>query len=273
MQLALDQPDKTATRGAKVGTRVLKRYAGKAATDKRDETWYRKAAKAARRVRTLRISSAAPRRGEMQRIERVLWDYHVEMLRISPTPTALSFDGQTWLLHGGRTTTTQLCSAPMDDLSAWIGFLENRQSQHRRAFVAIQRQVEAEREAAAERLIAGELWCHGTRRARELLMRKAQPQQGVTVLRDELTGEVTAEPDRVRALAAEYTGRLLGTQPAVLPPADQPWQTDALWAPTLRRWTHAAKADASRLATHEDIKTIIAKAGAASAPGMDGGAS
>jgi hypothetical protein len=101
-------------------------------------------------------------------------------------------------------------------------------------------------------------------------MRKAQPQQGVTVLRDELTGEVTAEPDRVRALAAEYTGRLLGTQPAVLPPADQPWQADALWAPTLRQWTHSTKADASRLALHEDIKTIIAKAGAASAPGMDG---
>jgi hypothetical protein len=62
MQLALDQPDKTATRWAKVGTRVLKRYASEAATDKRAETWYRKAAKAARRVRTLRISAAAPRR-------------------------------------------------------------------------------------------------------------------------------------------------------------------------------------------------------------------
>jgi hypothetical protein len=174
MQLALDQPDKTTTRGAKVGTRVLKRYASEAATDKCAETWYRKVAKAGRRVRTLRISAAVPSQGEMQRIEHVLWDYHVEMLRIAPTPAALSFDRQAWLLHGGaRLTTTQLCSAPLDDLSAWIGFVENRHSQHRRAFVAIQRQVEAEREASAERLIARELWRHSTRRARELLMRKA----------------------------------------------------------------------------------------------------
>jgi exonuclease III len=95
MHLALDQPDKTATRVAKVGTRVLKRYASDAATDKGAETWYRKAAKAARRVRTLRVWAAAPCQQEMQRIERVLWDYHVEMLRIAPTPAALSFDRQT----------------------------------------------------------------------------------------------------------------------------------------------------------------------------------
>jgi hypothetical protein len=120
MRKALGQPDKSTTSGVKPGKRVHKRYAPCAATHKRAHTWYRKATRAARRVRALRVADStqtAPSslpaglsRKEAGKLDKVLLEYHDEMLlRIKPTPAPPVFGA----VHNAPAVVASLSSAPM----------------------------------------------------------------------------------------------------------------------------------------------------------------
>jgi hypothetical protein len=164
----------------------------------------------------------------------------------------------------------RLCQLDLRTLGAWVKQLGRARARHAIALRELQAQAATLASGRIEREIAMELRRNGTRRARELLMHKRAPQQGIAVLRDEATGKSTADPAKVAALATKYTARLLGTPPSGAQPSGQPWQAAGLWANCRRKWTQEMTSTVSALATAADVSAIIGKASASSAPGLDG---
>jgi len=276
MRKALGQPDKTATRRAPPGgARLKKRWSPAEAPDRRAQVWYRKAASAARCVHA-HLSNAqthAPTDGtplippkRARRLDKALLAYHHEIRRIDPSPPPPTIQS----LGDQPATVERLCQLDLRTLSAWVKQLGRARAHHALALRELQAQAATLASDRIEREIAMELRRNGTRRARELLMHKRAPQQGIAVLRDDATGKSTADPAKVAALATEYTQRLLGTPPTAAQPTGQPWQAEGIWANCRRKWTQEMTSTVSALATAADITAIIGKASASSAPGLDG---
>jgi hypothetical protein len=155
------------------------------------------------------------------------------------------------------------------DLLAWSRVLEYRHSVHHKAYIAIQQKAAMKADKAHQAKVAKELWRHGTGKARDLLMEKRQHQQGLSALRHPTTDRLAAAPEDVEAAAVLHTRQLLGTPPQP-PPTDKPWQEQRLWTAAQQSWTVAHTAAATRLATPEDILSLVNSANSGSAPGLDG---
>ena len=220
---------------------------------------------------------------EAQRLNKILLDYHYTirsaLLHIPATSPAHKFanSGPPPPPPGGRAlpcaradfNTLNHPATQLQAIHVWTRLLERRHRVHQQAYQKVQREAAAAADKAHQDKITKELWRHGTGRARELLMHKRQHQQGLSTIRHPTTDHLAFAPEEVEAAAVLHTQQLLGTAPHP-PPTNKPWQEPSLWSAAQQTWTAAHVTAATRLATQDDILSLINSANSGSAPGLDG---